>query len=171
MISITIDASQVTEVATILGANLDDLAPAFKLLGESVLEDARSRIVAQGEGEWPQMSPWTNIVAVALYEKGRDPRTLLQDTRGLIESLRPEGADNIFEVGPESAEFGSRYSSQRTGYGIARGQQLGSSRTFHVLQGSGFSDTGTPPREFLMFPENRLDDYDRIFSDHVGKGV
>lgn len=170
VIALTVDTAPATLVIEGMEGRLVDLSPALKKIGESVLEDARNQIVSQGAlfgGGWAEMSPLTSVVATKLYKRGRDPRTLLQDTRGLLNSLTPGDTNNISEVTPASASFGSAYVSARTGWGIAAVQQQGSSRTFHVLEGDGYSEPGIPPRPFLTWREEQAPVYEGILAEHV----
>lgn len=178
MLTITVDASEVQIALSAIDRNLDDFSEPFRDLGELVLSDARAQIVSQGRviaGEpWADMSPLTNKVAATLYGRGRDPRTLEQDTRGLIDSLTPEGPSNVFEIQKLSAEFGSSYASTRTGFAIAKYQQEGTSRTYDVL-GHGFrgliEGAGYPGRPFLLFNPVRSDEYLGLFADHLLEGA
>ena len=171
-IAIRIDKDAAEQVLTLFGENLGDLTKAFEKVGEVVLEDARGQIVSQGGvfgGGWAAMSPLTHVVAALLYGRGRDPRTLLMDTRGLLDSLQPHGPANIFETGPASASFGTEYVSSRTGFAVAKYQQQGTHRTFHVLQNEGFSEVGIPARVFLSFRDDPAE-YEAIFLAHLLSG-
>lgn len=170
LIAVTIDAGDGAELLRVVGDRLGDLSEPFRKMGEAVLEDARGTILSQGAlaGEaWAPMSPLTSVVAAKLYGRGRDPRTRLYDTRGLLDSLTPDGPGNILEVGPTSLEAGSDYRSERTGYAIAKYQQEGTGVTFHVLQGSGYSAVGTPGRPFLGWREARLPEFEVLLAEHV----
>lgn len=174
-LAIVIDASDVARALGALEANFSDLSEPFTKAGELVFEDARGVIISQGNlfgAGWGPMSPLTHVVATKLYGRGRDPRTLLYDTRGLLDSLQKDGPANIFEVQPLSAEFGSGYTSPRTGFAIAKYQQEGTTRTFRVLQGAGFAEAaGYPGRKFLGWQESRRDQYAGIFAEHLMKDV
>lgn len=172
MLAVTIDASDAGRVLTVFGEKLGDLTQPFTKIGELVFEDARGAIVSQGTVfglAWGDMQPRTSIVATKLYGKGRDPRTLLQDTRGLLNSLTPGNPDNVLEAGPQEATYGSAYRSSRTGFAIAKYQQEGTSRTFDVLyrRRGVVEDAGYPGRPFLAFREQRRGDFEEILAAHV----
>lgn len=175
MIAITIDATEVTVALGAIGKNLESFAPAFEKLGELVLEDARAEIVSQGHVlpgiSWAGMHPLTHVIAAKLYGKGRDDRSLLQDTRGLIDSLAKDGPANVFEVAPLQASFGSAYVSPRTGFPIAKYQQEGTTRSYEVLDGGGFAEGGIPARAFLNWNEARAAEYQEIFAEHLLDGA
>lgn len=176
-IAITVDASEVVLALQAIDRNLDDFSKPFAALGELVLSDGRGQIVSQGRvfgAGWGQMSPLTPVVATRLYGRGRDPNTLLQDERGLIDSLEPGGPANIFEIGKLDASFGSSYSSQRTGFAVAKYQQEGTARTYDVLGGGRrglVEGAGYPPRPFLEFLPERSDEYLGLFAEHVLEGA
>lgn len=164
MISIEIDASGPVQALNVIGENLGDFTEPTERVLMSGLTDAQEQIESGGSmfGNWPGYSPFTPIVAKAL---GREMGgTMLLGNGGIVASLARGGPDNLFEAGPEGGQAG-------TSYPPAVFQQKGTDRTFHVLQGSGFSTPGIPEREFLLWREDRLPEYDKIFSDHVFKGV
>lgn len=170
MISVKVDASGPHQALSALGVNLDDMREPLTAALELCLKDAQDEIRAQGGlfgGGWAPMSPWTGIVSEVLYAKTRDPGGLLMDSGGLMASL--EGGN--LEVGRKGGEAVVEAVSPRTGFGIARGMQEGTSRTFLVLQGFGFAETGIPPRPFLGWHDSRLEDYTAVFSEHVWKDV
>jgi hypothetical protein len=170
LIAYEIDASGPQEVLKVLGLRLDDCSEPIREILTLALQDSRQEIISQGElfgSGWAPMSPWTNQVSVALYGRGRDPRTLLYDSRGLLDALTPEQAGNVFEVGPKTGIAGADYRSKRTGFDIGKWQQNGTDRTFHVLQGHGYSETGIPARPFLGWHESRADEYVGIFAQHI----
>lgn len=174
MILLQVDTRGPEEMLRIVGDNLGDLTEPLTKVGEQPgLEDARAQIEGQGSlfggAPWPEMSPWTIIVALA-QGRERTPGTLLKDSGGLLASLEPGGPENIFEVGQFEATFGTRYSG-KSGFPVASVLQEGSSVTFHVLQGEGFSPGGYPGRDFLSWYNERVEEYDRIFADHVVKGL
>lgn len=175
MLAITIDASQVTLALAAIGRNVESFAPAFEQVGETVLEDARGQIVSQGNvlpgSPWAAMHPLTHVIATALYGRGRDDRTLLQDTRGLLSSFTKGNPANVFEVEPLEAAFGSAYVSTRTGFPIAKYQQDGTSKSFLVLQGEGYLPPGIPGRTILAFNPARAAEYDGIFAEHLMDGA
>lgn len=173
-----IDASEATDTLHILGFALGNLEEPMTRVLTMALEDSRREIVAQGAlfgPGWPAMSPWTTMVAQELYGRTRDPMNLLDDSGGLLESLTPGGAGNILEVhgSPIDAwnegEAGTAY--ERGGFPVAVAQQKGTSKTFRVLSGGGFSPTGIPPRPFLGWHEQRLDEYAGVFARHIFDGV
>lgn len=173
MIAVTIEATAGQELLRVVGQNLGDMTVPFRTMGEAALEDARGQIISQGAlmgGGWAGMSPLTNVVSVVLYQKGRDPRTLLYANRGLLNSLTPEGSQNILEAGPDSLKAGTGYTSSRTGFPIAKGQQEGTSRTYHVLGDKGFSPTGIPARQILGWREARFTEFQVLLAEHVLKG-
>jgi len=174
VIAITIDASQPVAALRLLLDNLGDLTEPLTKVLDLGLSDARAEIGAQGGlfgSGWSPMSPWTPIVAQALYGKERTPGTLLEDTGRLLGSLEREGAGNVFHVGKTEGEAGTDAVSRRSGFPLGVGMQFGTSRTFHVLQGEGFSETGIPPRQFLSWHESRSKDYVGIFAEHIMKGI
>jgi hypothetical protein len=171
VIAVSIDAAGAELAVGLVSKRLADLSAPFTKIGQSVLEDARAQIVSQGrafaDGAWAPMSELTSIVSTRLYGAGRDPNTLLQATRGLLESLTPGGSANIFEVTPKTASFGSARVSDRNGFPVAAAQQQGTSRTFHVLQGRGFSAVGIPARPFLSFRPEKVETYELLLAEHV----
>lgn len=170
MIAYTIEASGPQEMLSVVGMRLGDLTKPITEVLTLGLEDARNEIAAQGvlfAGGWLAMSPMTPIVAMKLYGKSRSPGTLLHDTGGLLESLTPGGPENLFEPGPQAGQAGTSYVSPRSGFPVAVGQQQGTSRTFHVLQGMGFSEPGIPPRPFLGWHEQKGDEYVEIFARSI----
>jgi phage gpG-like protein len=168
-IAITIDASEPLAALRILAEREADLTAPLTQVLELGLADAVATVEVGGGplGIWAPMSHLTPVVAQKLYGRRRDPGRLLRDGGSLLESLAPGGSGNVFEVGPREGSAGTADISGRTGFPIAVGQQLGTSRTFHVLQGHGFSETGIPPRPFLGWREDRLDAYAGIFADHL----
>ena len=174
MISITIDGTGPISALHVIGENLADLkAPMTKLL-ELGLSDAREEIAAQGNylgSGWAPMSPWTPTVAEVLYGTSRVPGTLLNASGGLLGSLVPGGVGNLFHVDDKAGEAGTDLASPRTGFPLGVGMQEGTSRTFHVLQGEGYSETGIPARRVLFWSEARSSEYVGIFARHAFEGV
>jgi len=170
LIAVEIDVTDATAYLHLVEENLGDLREPLTELLTLGLADARADIASQGTlfGDgWAGMSPWTPIVARTLYGKERSPGTLLEDTGALVASLEVGGPANLFEVGPTEGSAGSAALSPRNGFPTAAAMQEGTSRTFHVLQGEGFSETGIPPRPFLSWHEERSDEYVAIFARHI----
>jgi len=168
LISLEIDASDVLDTLRLLGARQEDLTEPLTEVLELALSDAVATIEGGGSPfAWAPMSKLTPVVAAKLYGKARSPDTLLKDSGGLVRSLAKGAEGNVFEVGPHEGSAGSAYLSGRSGFPIAVGMQEGTGRTFHVLQGAGFSEVGIPPREFLGWRDDRLDAYGQIFADHL----
>lgn len=174
VIAYQIDATGPISALKIIGDNLGHLQEPLTKLLELGLSDAREEIGAQGSylGDgWAPMSPFTPIVAEVLYGKQRTPGTLLDDDGRLVASLVPGGEGNILEVGEMEGEAGTNVTSRRTGFALGPGMQRGTSRTFKVLQGEGFAETGIPARRFLFWSEARAKEYVGIFAEHAFKGV
>lgn len=170
MFAIIIRTEQGEGVLRIIGENLEDLSEPFTEIGKLALEDARQVIAIHGGGSWAQMHELTPVIA-RIFGGERTPETLLEDTGGLVNSLIPFEASNIFEVGPMDASFGSQYTSPRTNFGIAKWQQEGTEKSFLVLQGAGYAPGGIAAREFLSWRGERLDEYDATLTRHVEKGA
>jgi hypothetical protein len=170
-LQVTGDAQQKLEI---LAERLGDFTKPITEMLSSALADAVVAIESQGSafGEtFAPMSELTPIVSTKLYGLGRSPGTLLQATSALVRSLVPGQPGNVFEVAEMEGRAGSSLRSARSGFAIAKGQQEGTSRTFHVLQGQGFSEPGIPPRRFLAWRETRFDEYRRFFATYIQEGV
>jgi hypothetical protein len=179
MIAIEIDTSQPVQALNVMVQNTGDFSEPIAEVLTSALSDARLEVEASKGGlfgaAWRPMSPFTADPPAFLQRLGvmhsREPSALLEDTGGLAASLERGGPNNIFDVSPTEGQTG-------TSDPAAVLQQEGTSRVFDVLhffasrgQRREFITPGIPARPFLSWHEERLEDYDRIFSSHVFNGV
>ena len=173
MIAITVDSREVVRSLSVLGSNLGDAREPLTAILERGLEEARLNLAEGGgdAGPWAPMSPWTPIVARALYGQGRAVGLLLEGDGALAGSLVRDAPGNIFEVSATEGSAGTDLASNRNGYGIGSMMEHGTSRTFHVLQGEGYSAPGIPARPFMPPMETHGDEYAGIFAEGVWAGV
>jgi len=173
MISIVVDSREPVRALTLLSSHLADSRDPLAAVLERGLEDSRLNLATRGgdAGVWEPMSPWTEIVARKLYGKARSDGSLLEDTGALLASLYRGAPGNIFEVSASEGVAGTELADSRTGYGIGSLMEKGTTRTFHVLQGEGYTVPGIPPRPFMAPPEAHGDEYVGIFADEVWAGV
>lgn len=172
--TITVEKDEIGPYLQVMTSRAGDWSQPITRVLESGLEDARQTI--QGGGPdfgWAPTSLWTLKVDEAI---GRARQGQLRETGGLLASFR------LFEVGPTEGSAGSDSP-------IAKFQQEGTDKTFFFLQwlrsigaispeerfaaGSPgtvsqfFGGRGIIPRAFLFWREEKFDEYDRIFMDHL----
>lgn len=124
-----------------LNLRLDDFEAPITAVLEEALADAENTVRVTKDA-WPPM-------AAATIKSGRDPSTLLVASGELADSLARGGPGNIFEADSHSGIAGSAV--EHAGF-----QQFGS-------EGHPFR----PPRPFLLWADERIDDYIKIFREHL----